>query len=167
MKAFLISALAPVLVATLLLIAASGNQPKTNDITLHGNNDTLVKKKIIHTENAPQPIGPYSQAVEAGNLLFISGQIAIDPANGNLVMNDIQSETRQVMKNIHALLTAAGLDFNDVVKATIFLSDIKHFGAVNEVYGSYFSKEFPARETVQAAALPKYVNVEISMIAAK
>ncbi len=122
-------------------------------------------KTIIHTTSAPAPIGPYSQAVRAGNLLFCSGQIAINPASGELVMGSIQEETHQVMKNIQALLTAAGLNFSHVVKTSIFLKDMNQFGAVNEVYGSYFTADFPARETVQVARLPKDVNVEISITA--
>ncbi|HVY74275.1 MAG TPA: RidA family protein [Puia sp.] len=124
-----------------------------------------MKKKIIHTGNAPAPIGPYSQAVQAGGMLFISGQIAINPETGELDMTDIETETRRVMKNLQAILQAAGLNFNDVVKTGIFLSDMGHFAKVNEVYGSYFKSDFPARETVAVKTLPKNVNVEISMVA--
>jgi 2-iminobutanoate/2-iminopropanoate deaminase len=124
-------------------------------------------KKIINTSKAPAPIGPYSQAVSANNILFCSGQIAIDPATGNLVMDDIKSETKQVMNNIKALLSEAGMDFSNIVKTTIFLSSMDLFAQVNEVYGSYFSSEFPARETVAVAGLPKNVNVEISVTAMK
>lgn len=124
-------------------------------------------KKIIKTIKAPAPIGPYNQAVEAGNLIFVSGQIAINPDNGELMMKDISSETTQVMKNIAAILTEAGLGFENIVKTTIFLSSMDHFSKVNEVYGSYFSKDFPARETVAVAGLPKNVNVEISVTALK
>lgn len=124
-------------------------------------------KKIINTSKAPSPIGPYSQAVMVNNMLFASGQIAIHPATGELVMNDIKSETKQVMENIKAVLTEAGMSFNNVVKTSIFLSDMNHFADVNEVYGSYFSKDFPARETVQVAGLPRSVNVEISITAVK
>ncbi|MCH8331664.1 MAG: RidA family protein [Bacteroidetes bacterium] len=123
-------------------------------------------KEIIKTENAPSPIGPYNQAVKAGNMLFMSGQIAIDPFSGSLVMDDVESETKQVMENLKAVLTEAGMDFNDVVKTSIFLSDMNNFNKVNEVYGSYFDDaNAPARETVEVAGLPKDVNVEISMIA--
>jgi 2-iminobutanoate/2-iminopropanoate deaminase len=124
-------------------------------------------KKIVNTTNAPAPIGPYSQAVEAGNFLFVSGQIPANPANGEIVSSDIKAETHQVMKNISAILSEAGLSFSNVVKTTIFLTDMQSFAQVNEVYGTYFTEQFPARETVQVAALPKNVNVEISVIAIK
>ncbi len=123
-------------------------------------------KKIINTPNAPAPIGPYSQAVAFGNILYISGQIAINPENAHLLVGDIEVETKQVMENLKAVLGAAGMGFSNVIKTTIFLSDMAHFALVNEVYGSYFSSDFPARETVAVAGLPKNVNVEISMIAA-
>jgi len=126
-----------------------------------------MEKKIITTSNAPEPIGPYNQAVMAGNFLFISGQIAINPATGNIEATDTQSETHQVMQNLKAVLREAGMDFSNVVKTTIFLSDMGLFSVVNEVYGRYFSGDFPARETVAVKGLPKNVNVEISMIAAK
>jgi 2-iminobutanoate/2-iminopropanoate deaminase len=126
-----------------------------------------MEKKIINTSSAPAPIGPYSQATEAGNLLFISGQIAINPANGNVEASDIIAETHQVMHNLRAILTEAGLDFNHVLKTTIFLTDMSLFTSVNEVYGKYFQGTFPARETVAVKGLPKNVNVEISMIAAR
>lgn len=122
-------------------------------------------KKIINTTDAPAPIGPYSQAVQSGNMLFISGQIALVPATGELVTGDTRSETEQVMKNLSAILQQAGTDFSSVIKTTIFLSDMDLFAAVNEVYGSYFTDQFPARETVAVKGLPKGVNVEISMIA--
>ena len=122
-------------------------------------------KKIINTPHAPAPIGPYSQAVMHGNTLYVSGQIAINPATGDLVMDSIKAETTQVMNNLKAILTAAGMDFSHIVKTGIFLMDMKDFAAVNEVYGSYFTRDFPARETVQVACLPKNVNVEISVIA--
>lgn len=122
-------------------------------------------KKIINTLHAPAPIGPYNQAVSANSFLFVSGQIAINSATGNLVTSDIQSETKQVMENIKAILNEAGKNFDHVVKTSIFLLDMNHFSQVNEIYGSYFSKDFPARETVQVSRLPKDVNVEISVIA--
>ncbi|WP_345949389.1 RidA family protein [Mucilaginibacter sp. PAMB04274] len=122
---------------------------------------------IVNTTNAPAPIGPYSQAVLAGNMLFVSGQIALDPASGELILTDIPTETTKVMENIKAILTEAGLEFGNVVKSSIFLKDMGDFAKVNEIYGSYFSSNFPARETVQVAALPKNVNVEISVIAYK
>jgi 2-iminobutanoate/2-iminopropanoate deaminase len=123
-------------------------------------------KKIINTPNAPAPIGPYNQAVLSGNMLFTSGQIAIDPTTGDMVMDNIALETRQVMENLKAVLTEAGMDFSHVLKASIFISDMASFSKINEVYTSYFDEATaPARETVQVANLPKYVNVEISMIA--
>jgi 2-iminobutanoate/2-iminopropanoate deaminase len=122
---------------------------------------------IINTSNAPAPIGPYNQAVLAGNLLFVSGQIALDAQTGELVMPDLASETHKVMANIKAILTEAELAFDAVVKTSIFLKDMGDFAQVNEIYGSYFSGNFPARETIQVAALPKNVNVEISVTAYK
>lgn len=122
-------------------------------------------KKIITTTNAPSPIGPYSQAVKAGNFLFVSGQVAINPENGELNIGNIEEETHQVMRNLKAVLLEAGLTFDHVVKSTIFLSDMGTFGQVNEIYGQYFTADFPARETVQVSVLPKNVNVEISVIA--
>ena len=125
-----------------------------------------MEKRIITTPDAPEPIGPYNQAVLAGNLLFISGQAAINPKNGAVEATDIFEETHQVMHNLRAVLHAAGGDFKNVVKTTIFLTHMALFTSVNEVYGKYFSGEFPARETVAVRGLPKNVNVEISMIAA-
>ncbi|MBS1501667.1 MAG: RidA family protein [Bacteroidetes bacterium] len=124
-------------------------------------------KKTINTNNAPAPIGPYSQAVDTGSFLFVSGQIPAKPATGEIVSGDIKAEANQVMENIGAILMAAGLNFRNIVKTTIFLTDMQTFGQVNEVYGTYFTDNFPARETVQVAALPKNVNVEISVIAVK
>ena len=124
-------------------------------------------KKTINTTDAPAPIGPYSQAVQAGNFLFVSGQIALDAESNQLVTNSIAAETRQVLKNLEAVLKEAGCSFADIIKTTIFLSDMSHFSIVNEIYGSYFEKDFPARETVAAAGLPKNVNVEISVVAYK
>lgn len=125
-------------------------------------------KKIIHTSKAPAPIGPYNQAVLTGNMLFTSGQIAIDPTSGELVTSDIKAETKQVMENMKAVLEAAEMTFENVVKASIFISDMNNFGQINEVYATYFDDESaPARETVEVANLPKFVNVEISMIAVK
>jgi 2-iminobutanoate/2-iminopropanoate deaminase len=123
-------------------------------------------KKIIFTENAPAPIGPYNQAVLKGNTLYTSGQIAINPATGELTTDSIEAETEQVMQNMKAVLEAVGMSFENVVKTTIFIMDMNDFGKINTVYGSYFNeKTAPARETVQVACLPKNVNVEISMIA--
>jgi len=123
-------------------------------------------KKIILTENAPAPIGPYSQAVLKGNTLYTSGQIAINPATGELITESIEAETEQVMQNMKAVLEAAGMTFENVVKTTIFIIDMNDFVKINTVYGSYFNeKTAPARETVQVAGLPKNVNIEISMIA--
>lgn len=124
-------------------------------------------KRIINTANAPAPIGPYNQAVLSGDMLFISGQIALIPGTADLANADIAAEANQVMKNLNAILTEAGMDFSHVVKTTIFLSDMDLFVAVNEVYGSYFTSDYPARETVAVKGLPKSVNVEISMIALK
>ena len=126
-----------------------------------------MEKQIINTSGAPAPIGPYNQAVRAGDFLFVSGQIPIDPATGELVETGIQDETERVMKNLAAILKEAGMDFSNVVKSSIFLTDMKQFAQVNEVYAKYFTENEPARETVQVAALPKFVNVEISVIAAK
>jgi len=126
-----------------------------------------MDKIIIKTANSPEPIGPYNQAVLAGDTLYISGQICIDPASGKLKQRDIQDETHQVMQNLRAILVAAGMGFNHVVKTTIFITDMHQFSEINEVYGKYFDGDFPARETVQVSALPKSVNVEISMIAVK
>lgn len=124
-------------------------------------------KNIIDTPQAPAPIGPYSQGVQTGNMLFISGQIAIDPVTDALMVDDIAVEANQVMQNLKAILERAGYDFEHVVKTTIFLTDMTLFPKVNDVYGSYFTSTFPARETVAVAGLPKGVNVEISAIAYK
>ena len=124
-------------------------------------------KSIIFTEKAPAPIGPYSQAVQTGNMLFISGQIPIDPETNELISGSIKDEAEQVMQNLSALLLKAGFSFENVVKTTIFLSEMNHFGDVNQVYGSYFKSDYPARETVAVLGLPKNVNVEISLIAVK
>jgi len=124
-----------------------------------------MDKQIINTSSAPAPIGPYNQAIRSGNFLFISGQVCIDPATGDLKNKDVQEETHQVMHNLKAILSEAGMTFNNVVKTTIFITDMKRFSEINEVYGKYFEGNFPARETVQVSALPKFVNIEISMIA--
>jgi 2-iminobutanoate/2-iminopropanoate deaminase len=126
-----------------------------------------MEKQIITTNNAPEPIGPYNQGVQVDNMLFISGQVCIDPASGALKNKDLQEETHQVMHNLKAILQQAGMDFSNVVKTTIFITDMNRFSEMNEVYGKYFDGDFPARETVQVSALPKFVNVEISMIAIK
>lgn len=125
-------------------------------------------KKIITTTKAPAPIGPYNQAVLSGNTLYTSGQVAFNPETGELVLDDIKTETKQVMENMKQVLLAADMAFDDVVKTSIFISDMDNFTQINEVYGSYFNDaSAPARETVQVARLPKDVNVEISMIAIK
>lgn len=130
-----------------------------------------MQKTSINTTTAPAPIGPYSQAIASGNLLFVSGQICIDPVSGNLKNKDIVEETHQVMHNLRAILQEAGLDFRNVVKTTIFITDMHQFGDINSVYGKYFETGgeenlvFPARETVQVSALPRFVKVEISVIA--
>lgn len=133
-----------------------------------------MDRQIINTSSAPAPIGPYSQAILCGNMLFISGQICFNPATGELKHKDIQEETHQVMHNLRSILTQAGMDFSNVVKTTIYITDMNRFSEINEVYGKYFEGNqpegkagFPARETVQVSALPKFVNVEISMIAVK
>ena len=125
-------------------------------------------KKIITTAKAPAPIGPYNQAILSGNTLYTSGQIAINPETSELVLDTIQAETKQVMENMKEVLAAAEMTFENVVKASIFISDMKNFTEINKIYGQYFNEETaPARETVEVANLPKYVNVEISMIAIK
>lgn len=125
-------------------------------------------KQIINTNQAPAPIGPYNQAVLVNNTLYTSGQIAINPANGDLVIQTIEAETKQVMENLKAVLAAADMNFENVVKVSIFISDMEMFSNINQVYGQYFNETTaPARETVQVANLPKYVNVEISAIAIK
>jgi 2-iminobutanoate/2-iminopropanoate deaminase len=126
-----------------------------------------MAKEVVYSANAPEPIGPYSQAIKAGNMLFISGQVAIQKPSGNLITGNITDETQQVMKNLSEILLAAGMDFSNVVKSTIFLKDMNNFPKVNEVYGAYFSSQPPARETVEVSRLPKDVNVEISCIAVK
>jgi len=126
-----------------------------------------MEKTIITTNNAPSPIGPYNQAIQVGNMLFISGQVCIDPSTGELKNKDLQEEAHQVMHNLKAILYEAGMDFENVVKTTIFITDMNRFAEINEVYGKYFKGNFPARETVQVSALPRFVNVEISMIAVK
>ena len=138
----------------------------TNGVSRIETSKPLPMKQIIQTDKAPAPIGPYNQAILKGDMLFTSGQIAIDPQTGELCVGDIEQETRLVMENMKAVLTAAGMTFENVLKTSIFLSDMKNFSVVNEVYGSYFNDDTaPARETVGVANLPKYVNVEISMIA--
>ena len=124
-------------------------------------------KTVINTTNAPAPIGPYNQAIAAGNFIFVSGQIPFHPGTGELIIHDIEVATHLVMENIGAILEEAGADFSHIVKTSIFLTDLKKFGEVNEVYGTYFTDKFPARETVQVSGLPKGVNIEISVIAVK
>ena len=131
-------------------------------------NQPINMKKIINTSDAPAPIGPYNQAVLYGDLLYTSGQIALDPKTGALVLDSIEAETKQVMENMKAVLAAADMDFSNVLKTSIFISDMGNFSAINSVYATYFDEaQAPARETVEVANLPKYVNVEISMIAAR
>lgn len=126
-----------------------------------------MNKQIVRTERAPAPIGPYSQAVSVNGMLFVSGQVAIDPATGEMVQSDIRAETERVMQNLEAILTQAGYGFEHVVKSTIFLSDMNNFKEMNEVYGTRFKSDPPARETVQVSRLPKDANVEISVVAVK
>lgn len=124
-------------------------------------------KQIINTKNAPAPIGPYNQAILAGDTLYVSGQIAIDAATGEMIQDSLEAETHQVMKNMHAILNEAGVDWIDVVKCSIFILDMNQFANINTVYAGYFEKGAPARETVQVSALPKGARVEISCIAVK
>lgn len=140
------------------IVALAGCTSKTPD---------QVRKNVISTENAPAAIGPYSQAVLVGNTLYCSGQIAIDPKTGELVVGNIQVETEQVLKNIRAVLEAAGMGFGNVVKATVYMKDISNYKAINQVYAKYFTKKPPARAAVQVANLPKNVNLEISVIAVR
>jgi 2-iminobutanoate/2-iminopropanoate deaminase len=129
------------------------------------NEEALSSKRVVSTEKAPAAIGPYSQAIQSGDLLFMSGQIPLDPKTGNLVTGDIEAETRRVMDNLGAVLAAAGAKFENLVKTTIYLTDLGDFAAVNRVYASYFSLDPPARATVQVSALPKGARVEIEAIA--
>jgi 2-iminobutanoate/2-iminopropanoate deaminase len=126
-----------------------------------------MSKTVVYSQQAPEPIGPYSQAIQSGNMVFLSGQIAMDHLSGNLITDTIENETRQVMKNLKAVLHAAGLDFSNVVKTSIFLSDMNNFPNVNAVYSEFFQQQPPARETVEVSRLPKDVNVEISCIAVR
>lgn len=127
----------------------------------------MMAKTVVYSDKAPEPIGPYSQAIQSGNMLFVSGQIAIEKVSGKIITSDIEAETVQVMSNLSEILKSAGADFKDVVKTTIFLKDMNNFPKVNEVYGKYFQEAPPARETVEVSRLPKDVNVEISCIALK
>ena len=126
-----------------------------------------MSKEIINSANAPAPIGPYNQAIKAGSLLFVSGQVALKPGSSELANADIVQETTQVMENLKAVLAEAGMGFNNIVKSTIFLSDMDLFSQVNEVYAKYFEGDYPARETVAVKGLPKAANVEISVIASE
>ena len=155
------------LVVMILLVACSSKKDKeTNIETL--NKETIYMKKIITTVKAPAPIGPYNQAILTGNTLYTSGQIAFNPETGELVLDNIQAETRQVMENLKQVLLAADMTFENVIKTSIFISDMHNFAEINTVYGAYFNHETaPARETVEVANLPKFVNVEISAIAVK
>lgn len=126
-----------------------------------------MSKSVVYSENAPLPIGPYSQAIQAGNLLFVSGQIALQKSTGNFVAGNIEDETSQVMANLSEVLKAAGMDFTNIVKCSIFLKDMNDFPRVNEIYGRNFRQNPPARETVEVSRLPKDANVEISCIAVK
>ena len=126
-----------------------------------------MSKFVVYSENAPEPIGPYSQAIQAGNILFVSGQIAIQRTTGKIITTTVEEETNQVMENLGAVLKAAGMNFSNVVKTSIFLKDMNNFPLVNDIYGRFFTQDPPARETVEVARLPKDVNVEISCIAVK
>lgn len=144
-------------VLILLFLVAGCNSNQTNS----------VEKVVIKSPDAPAAIGPYSQAIQVGNTLYCSGQIAIDPVTGELVNESIEAETEQVLKNLGAVLKAAGMDYSDVVRATVFMSDMENYGRINAVYAKYFTEKPPARAAMQVANLPKYVNVEISCIAVK
>lgn len=137
----------------------------SDSVSLATKNQSTAMHQIINSDRAPEPIGPYNQAVRAGNTLYVSGQIAINRETGELVTGDIASETHQVMRNLEFILHEAGMGFRNVVKCTIFLRDMNDFATVNNIYGQYFTSHFPARETVQVARLPKDVGVEISCIA--
>ena len=126
-----------------------------------------MSKRVVYSPKAPEPIGPYSQAVQFANILFVSGQIAIDKTTGKIISQTIEEETQQVMNNLHHVLEAAGMDFSNIVKTSIFLKDMNNFPRVNEIYGKHFQEFPPARETVEVSRLPKDVNVEISCIAVK
>ena len=126
-----------------------------------------MSKSVVYSEHAPEPIGPYSQAIQTGNLLFVSGQIALQRSSGAMITASIEEETKQVMANIKAVLAAAGMDFSHIVKTSIFLKDMNNFPVVNQVYGTFFKENPPARETVEVSRLPKDANVEISCIAVK
>ena len=151
----------------LLFLVSACSENKHAYISNQQNENTPMKKTIIQTDKAPSPIGPYSQAIMVDNILFVSGQVAIDPATGNLNTKDIAIETTQVMQNIKAILNEAGMGFENIVKTTIFLKNMDDFAKVNEIYGSNFAGDFPARETVQVSKLPKDANVEISVTAVK
>ena len=127
----------------------------------------IMSKSVVYSENAPEPIGPYSQAIQAGNILFVSGQIAIQRATGRIITATIEEETNQVMENLGAVLKAAGMNFSNIVKTSIFLKNMDNFPQVNGIYGRFFAQDPPARETVEVARLPKDVNVEISCVAVK
>ena len=125
-------------------------------------------REIINTDKAPNPVGPYNQSVKFGDMLFVSGQIAIDPSTGNIVSDSIEAETRQVMENLGAILSEAGMTYENILKASVFVSDMHNYGKINAVYAEYFDEATaPARELVEVANLPKFVNIEISVIAAK
>jgi len=141
----------------LLLLAVSCNSNQTDSL----------EKVVIQSPNAPAAIGPYSQAIKVGSTLYCSGQIAIDPATGELVSETIEAEAEQVLKNLGAVLKEAGMDYADVVRATVYMSDMENYGRINSIYAKYFTEKPPARAAVQVANLPKYVNVEISCIAIK
>jgi 2-iminobutanoate/2-iminopropanoate deaminase len=144
-----------------------GHETKVQAKAPQKNYVCTMEKRIIHTNEAPAPIGPYNQAVQTENLVFVSGQVALDPVTGEMHNQDLNKETHQVMKNLKAVLQAAGCDFSHIVKTTIFLSDMQLFSQVNEIYGSYFNGDYPARETVAVKELPRKANVEISVIAAR
>lgn len=148
-----------------LLISSCSNSIDVNKAISENKNN--MQKKIIETKNAPAPIGPYSQAVMVGNTLYVSGAVCIDAETGDIDTSNRENETKKVMENLGAILKAADMDYSNIVKTSIFLMDMNDFATVNKVYSSYFTSDFPARETVQVSRLPKDVNVEISVIAVK
>jgi 2-iminobutanoate/2-iminopropanoate deaminase len=151
-------------ILAIFIISCSQNVEVKKEISENKKN---MQKKIIETKNAPAPIGPYSQAVMVGNTLYVSGTVCIDAETGNIDTSNRENETKKVMENLGAILKAADMDYSNIVKTSIFLMDMNDFAKVNKVYSSYFTSDFPARETVQVSRLPKDVNVEISVIAVK
>ena len=161
--------LTPILLCGLFLLSLKCSYAQSTDSTAKNTSSKpkTMEKKIVTSKNAPEPIGPYSHGVLMGNVLYTSGQVAKDAATGQMVQTDIKAETQKVMENLLAILKEAGMDFSNVVKTTIYCTDLANFAAINEIYGSYFTGNFPARETVQVVKLPLGANVEISVVAVK